>query len=48
MKVDPKKGMAVVMIGQMKWDVRVDELIPQIIREPEVGKDAGRPAPRLG
>jgi DNA mismatch repair protein MutS2 len=33
-KIDAKKQIAVVMIGQMKWDVPIIELIPQTIREP--------------
>ena len=35
-KIDPRKNVAVVMIGQMKWDVPVAELIPQLIRTPDV------------
>jgi DNA mismatch repair protein MutS2 len=35
-KIDPRKKSAVVAIGQMQWDVKVDELIPQLIRNPEV------------
>ena len=52
-KIDPRKGMAVVAIGQMKWDVPVGELIPQLLRQPEAPAAApgtptpGRPAPRL-
>jgi DNA mismatch repair protein MutS2 len=34
-KIDAKKQIAVVMIGQMKWDVPIAELIPQTVREPE-------------
>ena len=34
-KVDPRKRTATVAIGMMKWDVSVDELIPQMIRTPE-------------
>ena len=35
-KLDPRKAMAVVAIGQMKWDVPIAELIPQLMRNPEV------------
>ena len=31
-KLDPRKNMAVVAIGQMKWDVPIAELIPQLVR----------------
>src|SRR3954463_6302001 len=34
-KIDPRKRTAVVAIGQMQWDVKIDELIPQMIRNPE-------------
>jgi DNA mismatch repair protein MutS2 len=35
-KLDPRKKTAVVAIGQMQWDVAIDELIPQTMRTPEV------------
>ncbi len=35
-KLDARKGTAVVAIGQMKWDVAVSELIPQLLRQPEL------------
>ncbi len=35
-KLDIKKKVAVVQIGQMKWDVNIDELLPQMIRTPEI------------
>ena len=35
-KLDPRKAMAQVAIGQMKWDVPIAELIPQVARAPEV------------
>lgn len=35
-KIDPRKKMAVIAIGQMQWDVPIAELIPQLIRTPEV------------
>ncbi|MBX6315252.1 MAG: DNA strand exchange inhibitor protein, partial [Isosphaeraceae bacterium] len=46
-KLDPRKSMAVVAIGQMKWDVPIAELIPQLVREPEAPAPAtkGRAAP---
>ena len=52
-KLDPRKKTAVVAIGQMQWDVKVDELIPQVIRAPENPTGAGpskpksSPGPRL-
>ena len=45
-KIDPRKKTAVVAIGQMQWDVKIDELIPQMIRSPEVPEPGpGRPRP---
>ena len=35
-KLDPRKKTATVSIGMMKWDVPIDELIPQMIRTPEM------------
>ena len=35
-KIDVRKQVAIVAIGQMQWDVKLDELIPQSIRVPEV------------
>ncbi len=35
-KLDARKKSATVSIGMMKWDVPIDELIPQMIRQPEV------------
>ncbi len=35
-KLDPRKRTATVAIGMMKWDVAIDELIPQMIRTPEM------------
>jgi DNA mismatch repair protein MutS2 len=47
-KLDPRKKMAVVAIGQMKWDVPIAELIPQLPNEPPKGRPApARPVPRL-
>jgi DNA mismatch repair protein MutS2 len=44
-KVDARKKMAVVAIGQMKWDVLIAELIPQNIRAAEpAGQATGKPA----
>lgn len=34
-KIDARKKSAVVAIGQMQWDVKLDDLIPQRIRAPE-------------
>ncbi len=33
-KLDPKKNLAQIAIGQMKWDVPIAELIPQTMRAP--------------
>jgi DNA mismatch repair protein MutS2 len=33
-KLDPRKKTAVVAIGHVTWNVAIDELIPQAIREP--------------
>src|SRR3954470_12846197 len=38
-KVDARKKLAVVAIGQMQWDVAIDDLIPQVMKSP------GGPAP---
>jgi DNA mismatch repair protein MutS2 len=49
-KIDPRKNVAVVAIGQMKWDVPVGELVPQLLRTPETpgpGKPAAKNLPRL-
>jgi DNA mismatch repair protein MutS2 len=49
-KIDPRKNMAVVSIGQMKWDVPVGELIPQVARTPDTapGRTPGaKNLPRL-
>ena len=34
-RIDAKKGIALIAIGQMKWDVPIGELIPQMTREPQ-------------
>ena len=34
-KLDPRKRTAIVSIGQMQWNVSIDELIPQVLRTPE-------------
>ena len=39
-KLDPRKKTAVVAIGQMQWNVPIDELIPQVLRTPEVPETA--------
>ncbi len=53
-KLDPRKKTATISIGMMKWDVAIDELIPQMIRQPEMpgSKDkpnlvGTKPGPRL-
>jgi DNA mismatch repair protein MutS2 len=55
-KIDPRKQLATVAIGVMQWDVPIAELIPQVLRQPEVATGAGagkgkvpppRNAPRL-
>jgi DNA mismatch repair protein MutS2 len=43
-KVDARKNAAIVAIGQMQWDVPISELIPQLIRTPDVSS-AGKPKP---
>lgn len=40
-KIDPRKRLAVVAVGQMQWDVKIDELIPQLIRNPESPESSG-------
>lgn len=40
-KVDARRKTAVVAIGQMQWDVKIDELIPQLIRGPDVPEAPG-------
>ena len=43
-KLDPRKGVAIVAIGQMQWDVPIAELIPQMVKTPEVrGTKKGTP-----
>ena len=39
-KIDARKKMAIVAIGQMQWDVAIDDLIPQVLKAP------GTSAPR--
>jgi DNA mismatch repair protein MutS2 len=34
-KIDARKKVATVMIGQMQWNVGIDELVPQLMRGPE-------------
>ncbi len=53
-KLDARKKTATVSIGMMKWDVAIAELIPQMIRQPEVpvakdkpGLVVTKPGPRL-
>jgi DNA mismatch repair protein MutS2 len=53
-KLDLRKKSATVSIGMMKWDVPIEELIPQMIRTPEMpgskdkpGLVATRPGPRI-
>jgi DNA mismatch repair protein MutS2 len=48
-RIDPKKNKGVVAIGQMNWDVSVDELIPQVIKTPEAPSVArGNPSSPKG
>ncbi len=44
-KLDPRKKTAVVAIGHVTWNVAIDELIPQEIRDPS---STGPQNPRLG
>jgi DNA mismatch repair protein MutS2 len=52
-RLDPRKQTAVVAIGQMQWNVTIGELIPQVLRTPDVPETAKaraaapRPAPLL-
>jgi DNA mismatch repair protein MutS2 len=46
-RIDARKKTAVVAIGQMQWDVKIDELIPQMIRPPE-GVEPPAPRARSG
>ncbi len=43
-KVDTRKKTAVVAIGAMQWDVKIEELIPQLIKTPEVPETAATKA----
>jgi DNA mismatch repair protein MutS2 len=43
-KLDARKKTATVSIGMMKWDVPIDELIPQMIRTPEVPGSKDKPS----
>ncbi|HMB04580.1 MAG TPA: DNA strand exchange inhibitor protein [Isosphaeraceae bacterium] len=43
-RLDPRKRTALVAIGMMKWDVPIDELIPQMVRSPEVPAPPQAPA----
>jgi DNA mismatch repair protein MutS2 len=42
-KLDPRKKTATVSIGMMKWDVAIEELIPQMIRTPEMPGSKDKP-----
>jgi DNA mismatch repair protein MutS2 len=42
-KLDARKKTATVSIGMMKWDVAIEELIPQMIRTPEVPGSKDKP-----
>ncbi len=44
-KVDPKKKIAVVAIGQMQWNVAIAELIPQVLRSGEAPAPTGKNRP---
>jgi DNA mismatch repair protein MutS2 len=45
-KLHPHKKTAVVAIGQMQWDVKIDELIPQMIRTPDLAETpSSKPRP---
>ena len=41
-KIDARKKIAVVAIGQMQWNVPIAELIPQVIRTPETSTAKGK------
>jgi len=42
-KIDARKKSATVAIGAVKWDVAIDELIPQMIRQPELPAVKSKP-----
>ncbi len=52
-RLEPRKQTAVVSIGQVQWNVAIGELIPQVLRTPEVPETpkaraaAAKPALRL-
>jgi DNA mismatch repair protein MutS2 len=47
-KIDARKQIATVSVGVMKWDVKIEELVPQLITTPEAGPSSkSRPSPRL-
>ncbi len=41
-KLDPRKNTALVAIGMMKWDVSIEELIPQLITTPEAPAESAK------
>ena len=45
-KIDARKKVAVVAIGQMQWDVAIDDLIPQVLKAP-AGPAPTKPRPNL-
>lgn len=49
-KLDVRRNKAVIAIGSMKWDVTIDELLPQLVRTPEIAAAASErpraPSPR--
>ena len=42
-KIDARKRVATVAIGQMQWNVPIAELIPQVLRGPEAPAAKGKP-----
>jgi DNA mismatch repair protein MutS2 len=43
-KLDARKKTALVAIGPMQWEARIDELIPQVIKTPQGETQRGKPA----
>ncbi|WZO96204.1 DNA strand exchange inhibitor protein [Isosphaeraceae bacterium EP7] len=47
-KIDARKKTASVAIGRMNWDVPIEELIPQIIKTPDIGPDTPPAGKKFG
>ena len=42
-KLDERKKTAIVAIGHVTWNVSIDELVPQSVRQPEMEAQAPEP-----